>query len=269
MPDRAKVAVAIMRHLVTHDGDNGHGYTQGGARWGNQKKEHVIVDGLKYEFMGGDRDCSSAVISAWTAAGVDCGGATYTGDMISCMCSTGNFELKTPSFIASPGDIYLNVQNHAAMCLTQTPDQLMEFCIDENGNIIGGKVGDQTGAESRIANWYDFPWDYIIHYTGKVDGKDCGSWVQDAKGWWYRYPDGSYPKNQWLELDTWYWFDPDGYAAKFSWRKIGGKWYFFGADCRMWSSCVVHWGNEDYVLSRTGAMEEGSVPLNPNGSIAY
>lgn len=34
--------------------------------------------------------------------------------------------------------------------------------IDENGKIYGGKAGDQTGAEVKICNWYNKPWDCII-----------------------------------------------------------------------------------------------------------
>ena len=154
-------AVEVMRHLVTHDS---HGYTQGN-RWGNGRKETIMVNGNAYQVALGDRDCSSGCISAWEAVGVDCGGATYTGNMRSCMTRTGNFVWKPMSFIAEPGDMYLNEGNHVAMCLQQVPDQLMEFSISENGTIYG-KEGDQTGRESRIGTYYSYPWDGILHYTG-------------------------------------------------------------------------------------------------------
>lgn len=122
------------------------------------------------------------------------------------------------------------------------------------------------GDRSKVANETDTVARCILNAFGIASG---AGWVQDSKGWWYRRSDGSYPKSQWLELDAWYWFDADGYAACFSWREINGKQYFFDANCRMLHSCVVHWGNEDYVLGADGAMIEGSVPLNPNGSIRY
>ena len=166
MPSTGEYVAETMRHMVTHDGDGGHGYSQGNNRWGNGRVETISVLGRNVNIKGGDRDCSSGCISAWEALGVDCGGATYTGNMIPCMTGTGNFVKKPPSFIASPGDMYLNIQNHVAMCKQQVPDELMEFCIDENGNIIGGREGDQTGRESRVGGFYDFPWDCILHYVG-------------------------------------------------------------------------------------------------------
>lgn len=66
-----------------------------------------------------------------------------------------------------------------------------------------------------------------------------GKWVQDSKGWWYRYSDGTWPKSKWLKLDAWYWFGADGYAAQSECLKIKGKWYAFGSDCRMKTSVKV------------------------------
>lgn len=70
-------------------------------------------------------------------------------------------------------------------------------------------------------------------------GADMGKWVQDSKGWWYRYGDGTWPKSEWLKLDAWYWFGADGYAAQSECLKINGKWYAFGSDCRMKTSVKV------------------------------
>lgn len=82
-------------------------------------------------------------------------------------------------YIAQRGDIYLNEVNHTAMCTSAIPDMLAEFSINEFGGITGGVTGDQTGNESRIAPYYDFPWDGILEYNGKADGEtpsgDTGS----------------------------------------------------------------------------------------------
>ena len=48
-------------------------------------------------------------------------------------------------------------------------DALSEFCINEFGQVYGGQRGDQTGGESRIAGYYDFPWNCTLHYNGKAD----------------------------------------------------------------------------------------------------
>ena len=162
-----EVAARIMEHLVAHDGDGGHGYSQGSNRWGNGVLETLEIDGHAYRFAGGDRDCSSGVISAYEAAGVDCGGATYTGNMRVHLCSTGNFEWKPMSYTAQRGDIYLNERSHTALCKSAVPDMLMQFSIDENGGIMGGREGDQTGSESNTRPYYDYPWDGILRFVGE------------------------------------------------------------------------------------------------------
>lgn len=123
-------------------------------------------------FAGGDRDCSSAVISAYQAAGLDVN-ATYTGNMREAFLATGKFEWwNTSSTTAQRGDIYLNESDHTAMCVDDGSgsygyDALAEFSINEFGGITGGQVGDQTGSESSIHGYYDFPWDCTLHCTDR------------------------------------------------------------------------------------------------------
>ena len=157
---KKEVAVELMKHLVTHDW---HGYSQV-SRWGDGEGTcDIEVGGKVYHLEQGDRDCSSGVISAYEAAGISCGGATYTGNMRSCMCATGNFKWHPMSsgYVAQAGDIYLNEVCHTAMCLSAVPDMLMEFAISETGGIDGAE-GDQTGHESHIRAYYDYPWDGIL-----------------------------------------------------------------------------------------------------------
>jgi hypothetical protein len=159
-------AVEIMRHLVTHDGSGGHGYDQKN-RWGSGGTETLTLsNGASVTIPTGDFDSSSAVLTAYKAAGVNINGATYTGNMSQLLCATGAFERKPISFIASPGDLYLNDRDHVAMCLQQKPDQLMEFSCNERGGATGGTVGDQTGRESRIGAFYNYPWNCILHFVG-------------------------------------------------------------------------------------------------------
>lgn len=163
------VAAEIMKHLCCH---SGHGYTQDMKGRQGSGEEVIDVYGKKYTIKGGDRDCSSAVISAYEAAGISCGGATYTGNMRECMVKTGNFRWRPMSFIAQTGDTYLNIDCHTAMCLSSTPDILMEFSINEKGGTLGGKVGDQKQSgewdetygrgESHLKKYYDYPWNGIL-----------------------------------------------------------------------------------------------------------
>lgn len=176
---RNLVAAELMRHLCEHDW---HGYTQGGGRWGDGEGMCAVdVDGQTYYVAQGDRDCSSAVISCWQAAGVDVQ-ATYTGDMLAGFLATGLFEKQPLSFTAQPGDIYLNYADHTAMCISTEPDLLGEFCINELGTTTGGAVGDQTGYEAYVHGYYDFPWNCILHYIGESEDD-----LRPADVWEYNY----------------------------------------------------------------------------------
>lgn len=161
-----EVAASIMEHFASH---SAHGYTQGSGRWGDSSMEYVKVGGGRFPVAGGDRDCSSGIISAYEAAGVPVRdkGATYTGNMKAAFLATGMFEWKPMTFIAQRGDVYLNHVNHTAMCVDDKPDRLAEFWLNENGGITGGKKGDQTGGECRVKGYYDFPWDGVLHFTGE------------------------------------------------------------------------------------------------------
>lgn len=66
------------------------------------------------------------------------------------------------------------------------------------------------------------------------DSPQTGSgWVSDSVGWWYRNPDGSWPKDGWLKIsDLWYSFDASGYL-RYGWIKSGDDWYYCGTDGAM------------------------------------
>ena len=162
---RKEVALKLMKHLVDHWY---HGYSQV-SRWGDGEGVcKVEIEGQVFEVEQGDRDCSAGVISAFEAAGISCGGATYTGNMRRCMVESGNFRWHPMSegYVAGPSDVYLKEGSHTAMCLSAVPDMLMEFSISEKGT-IDGKEGDQTGWESHSRTYYDYPWDGILECINK------------------------------------------------------------------------------------------------------
>lgn len=219
------VAVQLMRHLCNC---SQHGYSQAN-RWGNNSGTCAVeVNGKIYNVAKGDRDCSSAVISAYTAAGINCGGATYTGNMRQLMTGTGNFRWHSinSGYTAKSGDIYLNEKYHTAMCVGS--NQLAEFSGATNSS-----AGDQSGTESHIRTYYDFPWDGILECVCSVsDGKWV--WDQGKTTWWYQYNDGSYAKNGWKQIDNvWYYFDANGYALKNEWVLHKGFWYYLNDNCSM------------------------------------
>lgn len=176
-------AAEVMEHLCTHDGDApGHGYSQY-SRWGDGTVERLALsDGTQVTVAGGDRDCSAATIDAWeTACPGSTAGATYTGNMKTELLSTGLWEWHPmgDGYIAQRGDIYLNEAHHAAMCLSAEPDMLAQFSISERGT-IDGREGDQTGWESNIKPYYNYPWDGKLVYVGPQPQAQGGQAAQPA-----------------------------------------------------------------------------------------
>lgn len=163
----------VMEHLVTHDGGNGHGYSQY-TRMGDGTTETVTLsDGTTVTVAGGDRDCSSAVITALRAVGVNTHGASYTGNMVEQLLKTGLFGWRKMGVkSAQRGDIYVNKRCHTAVCVSPygsaRGDLLAQFSISEKGT-IGGTKGDQTGRESNIKPYYSYPWDGTLYWLN--DGK--------------------------------------------------------------------------------------------------
>lgn len=62
-----------------------------------------------------------------------------------------------------------------------------------------------------------------------------GGWVSSSNGWWFRNPDGSYPRNQWMQIGgSWYFFNTSGYMVSSSWiHSFDGNWYYLDASGRM------------------------------------
>lgn len=134
-------AIAEMIELVN---DESHGYSQVN-RWGP------------------DYDCSSAIITALKNAGFDTGSASYTGNMSAELCARG-WERRYDDGYPQSGDICLNDANHVAMCVGEN-GLLAQFSIAETGG-VDGESGDQTGGESSVMDFYDYPWDCYLRYAG-------------------------------------------------------------------------------------------------------
>lgn len=163
----------VMEHLCLHNGGSGHGYSQY-SRMGDGTTETIrLSDGTTVTIAGGDRDCSSAVITALRAVGVHTFGASYTGNMRAELLKTGLFVWQAMGKAsAKRGDIYLNESHHTAVCVSpygsKRGDLLAQFSISEKGTITGTK-GDQNGRESNIRAYYSYPWDGKLVW--KSDGK--------------------------------------------------------------------------------------------------
>ena len=74
-------------------------------------------------------------------------------------------------------------------------------------------------------------------------------WIYNGR-WWYRYGDGSYPKNKFDVINNnVYYFNSDGYMLT-GWQVIQGKWYYFNGSGAMVKNAWV--GN--YYLQNDGIM---------------
>lgn len=136
--------------------DNSHGYDQR-YRWGER----------------GDYDCSSAVISAWQAAGVPVKskGATYTGNMLAAFLACGFSDVTRTVNLATGaglqrGDVLLNTTHHTAMYCGNGKE--VEASINEKGTAVGGAPGDQTGREFLIRPYRNYPWNHVLRYRESV-----------------------------------------------------------------------------------------------------
>jgi len=141
-----------IKQMESWAADNSHGYDQT-YRWGEK----------------GDYDCSSAVISAWQAAGVPVKtkGATYTGNMKAVFLSCGFTDVtskvnRSTGSGLQRGDVLLNETHHVAMYCGNGKE--VEASINEKGTATGGQPGDQTGKEFLVRSYRNYPWDCVLRY---------------------------------------------------------------------------------------------------------
>ena len=106
-----------------------------------------------------------------------------------------------------------------------------------------------------------------VAVTVKADSDSApaqGTWTWGARGWWYRYADGSYPSNTAKTIDGQvYRFDADGYMRT-GWVFDQGNWYYHapsGAQTTGWVLDGVSWY---YLTPGTGQMATGWVKDGAN-----
>ena len=86
-------------------------------------------------------------------------------------------------------------------------------------------------------------------------------WIQDNSHWYYRYPDGSYQKNAWLQVSgKWYLFDSSGVMLT-GWQTKNGHSYFLNSDGVMHTGWLKS-GDVWYYLNQNPDGPEGSLCQN-------
>lgn len=84
-----------------------------------------------------------------------------------------------------------------------------------------------------------------------------GQWKRDAGGWWYRYSNGTYPKNEKLVIGGQvYRFGADGYMRT-GWVLDQGSWYYHGGSGAQATGWVLDGSAWYYLAPDTGAMATG------------
>lgn len=121
---------------------------------------------------GGETDCSALVILTCERSGLLPGnnirrsiGATYTGNMRASFEARGWQVLPNlPVSQLRPGDVLLNDGDHTAMYVGN--GQIAQASIDEHGHPSGGESGNQTGGETLVCSYYNFPWSCVLRFHG-------------------------------------------------------------------------------------------------------
>lgn len=148
--DSADVIEKAITFALSIANDDSHGYDQGN-RWGP------------------DYDCSSLMVQSWENAGVPVktNGASYTGNMRPVFLKCGFNDVITQVDVATGsglkrGDVLLHEGHHTGMYLGD--GTLIHASINENGTVLGGQSGDQTGKEICTRSYYNHPWDHVLRY---------------------------------------------------------------------------------------------------------
>ncbi len=150
-------------------------------------------------------------------------------------------------------DISKNTKLFALYCDGNSINTLNIGASEKLRSAYAGKKTSRKNADTGNSYWNymsgeDSSWQLEIDTTTSVVSTGAtGTWKKSAKGWWYRYADGTYPKNTWARIDgKWYHFEKNGYMQT-GWLKLSGKWYFFKSNGEMAAKewCHGYWLNAD------------------------
>ena len=157
--------------------------------------------------------------------------------------------------------------SYATQGWLQDPDNNAWYYIGANGYAQNGWLYLDTGTFYLDPNsnamltghrYIDGRWYYFNN-----DGYLCdGTWEYDGTGYRYRYVDGTYGANCWLDDATnnyvRYYLDANGYSAR-GWQKIGDAWYYFDTNSGALLSGWLYIDNKWYYTDSSGAMQTGWV----------
>ena len=121
------------------------------------------------------------------------------------------------------------------------------YYVDENGKMVKNK-------------WLG------IYYLDSNGVWQPDRWVYNGK-WWYRYGDGSYPRNKFDVINNnVYYFDSNGYVVS-GWQVINGNWYYFNGSGAMLKSQWIgnYYVGKDGIMATSSWVDNNQYYVNENG----
>ena len=186
-------------------------------------------------------------------------------------------ELTTQAYLQSPKFEVKKVENPSNNSSGNSGNSFHGNSGNSGGSSSGsgGSGGSSSGSGSSGGSSGDGSGSFKVSssLSGQVLGVDRslsgGQWIQDEKGWWYKRPDGSYPKNSWgyeayNGKSYWYYFLDSGYMAT-GWVDVNGSKYYLYPNSDGWKGrMLIGWQWIDgncYYLDAQG-QNEGALYRN-------
>lgn len=99
---------------------------------------------------------------------------------------------------------------------------------------------------------------FTFSFNGLTAEAKSGKWKKDAKGCWYSYSDGTFPKNGWAKIGKkWYYFDKKGYMQT-GWIKEGSRYYYTDPLSGCMATGWKRIARKYYYFLDSGVMEAGA-----------
>ena len=155
----------------------------------------------------------------------------------------------------TPG-VYANTNWWTHYLTSSEYDKWPRWVAQYNWQCTYGKHYDvwQADSQSSISGITGVV-DVNFDFTGPLVHGD--QWVYSNGSWWYRYKDGSYPKNGWAQIDgEWYYFDSSGWVQT-GWVRSGGSWYYLSSSGAMTTGWQYVGGAWYYLEPGSGKMATG------------
>lgn len=156
-------------------------------------------------------------------------------------------------------ELLRNLADEAGLPKTLDSDDLEgikshEYCTNNQPN----NFSDHVDPYPYLASWGISREQFKHDIENGLEIKK--GWQKNNTGYWYVRSDGSYPKEQFEQIDgTWYYFDGSGYMLSDKWKKRpDGTWYYFDKSGEMatgWKKISEKW----YYFKEDGAMVTGWV----------